>query len=174
MKIGDLESTSKGRYLLNTWLMPRMASILKTGEEVLFVGTDTNWDYKPFFWNPGKQCPYITIDIAERYKPDLVADIQNCPQIPDNKFSLVIMIGVHEFLDHIEQAYSEIHRILVPNGYLLIAFPGKGYYPDNRGVAFNDIQTILSHYRTLETYCVWEGNQEPNSVIVLAQKKGGE
>jgi len=171
MKVGDNKTTSRGRYFLNTYLVPRLANILQDGEQVLFIGTDTSWDYKPFFWNPAKQCPYYTIDKAEQYKPDMVGNIEDCPQVNDNAFSLVIMIGVYEFLDHTEKAFKECNRILTSNGYLLVAFPGKGYYNDNRGVTAKETYDILKDYRVLETYCIYEGKEEPNSICVLAQKK---
>ena len=171
MKVGDLESTTKGRFFLNTWLVPRLAGVLKSGDRVLFIGTDTSWDYKPFFWNPAKQCPYQTLDKNENYKPDLVGNIENCPQISTNFYSLIILIGVYEFLDHPDEAFKEIYRILVPGGYLMVAFPGKGYYNDNRGVTPQQTYDILKGYQVLETYCLYEGNKEPNSICVLAQKE---
>lgn len=171
MKVGDLEKTSHGRYVLNTWLVPRIATVLKNGEQVLFVGTDTSWDYKPFFWNPSKQCPYYTLDKAEHLKPDIVADIQNCPDVKDASFSLVIMIGVYEFLERPMDAFKEIDRVLIPEGYLLVAFPGKGYYNDNRGITPQQVWELLPNYRILEVYSIYEGNEEPNSICVLAQKK---
>jgi len=171
MQVGDLERTSKGRAFLNTWLMPRMANILTNGEEVLFIGTDTNWDYKPFFWNPAKQCLYTTLDKNSTFNPDITANIESCPQIEDNRFSMVIMIGVYEFLDKIPEAFKEIHRILKPNGYLVVAFPGKGYYPDHRGMAKDGVFEVLVDYTVLEEYFIYEGREEPNSVIVVASKK---
>ena len=170
MNVGDTEKTTKGRYFLNTWLVPRMAQILENGNEVLFIGTDTSWDYKPFFWNPAKQCPYFTLDISEQYKPDIVADIQNCPQVESERFNLVIAIGLYEFLDKKVEAFKEIHRILKPNGYLLIAFPGRGYYPDNRGILPEEIKTMLGELRELERYSIYEGKEEPTSICVLCQK----
>lgn len=170
MKVGDLEKTTKGRYFLNTWLMPRLANILQNGDKVLFVGTDTSWDYKPFFWNPSKACPYYTLDKSPNYNPDIVADIQKCPEVEDGSFSLVILIGVYEFLEKKAEAFSEIKRILDKNGYLMVAFPGRGYYNDHRGVTKEQPIEILKDFRILETYYLYEGNEEPNSVCVLCQK----
>ena len=170
MKVGDLEKTTKGRHFLNTYLLPRMAQILQNGDNVLFVGTDTSWDYKPFFWNPAKQCPYYTMDINESYKPDIVANIEDCSDVQDRFFTLVIMIGVYEFLNHPDKAFEECKRVLCDNGYLLVAFPGKGYYPDNRGVTKEQPFEILKDFRILESYYLYEGNEEPNSVCVLCQK----
>ena len=170
MECGDLEKTTKGRHFLNTWLVPRVANMLPNGNRVLFVGTETSWDYKSFFWSPAKQCPYETVDKAERFNPDIVADIQDCPSIPDETYGLVILIGVYEYLDKVEEAFSEIKRILTKDGLVLIAFTGKGYYPDNRGVSPTDVYSILHDYRVLETYNIYQKNEEPNSVCVLCQK----
>jgi SAM-dependent methyltransferase len=147
-----------------------MAQSLSNGNEVLFVGTDTAWDYKPFFWNPSKQCPYFTLDNNSNYNPDIVADIQKCPEVPDDKFSLILLIGVYEFLDHKAEAFAEIKRILCKDGFLLVALPGKGYYNDNRGVARSETLEVLKDFRVLETYFIYEGNEEPNSIICICQK----
>ena len=170
MRIGDLEKTSKGRYFLNTWMIPKCTTLLKNGQEVLFIGTDTEWDYKPFFWNPSKQCPYTTIDKNSTYNPDIVGNIENMPQIESGKYSLVIMIGIYEFLDKISEAFTECLRVLKPGGYLLVAFPGKGYYNDDRGISPNQVGEILKDYRVLETHYLYEGSKEPNSICVLCQK----
>lgn len=172
MKVGDIERTTKGRYFLNTWLVPRVVNLLNNGDEVLFVGIETNWNYKPFFWNPGKQCPYFTLDINEGLKPDIVCNIEDCRgKIASNRFSLVIMIGMYEFLDSPSKAFREIRRILKPNKYMLIALPGKGYYSDHRGVSLCDISSVIHQFRVLEMYCIYEGKEEPNSICVLCQKK---
>jgi len=170
VQVGDLERTTKGRYFLNTHLLPRMASILTNGDEVLFVGTDTSWDYKPFFWNPAKQCPYFTLDISADNQPDIVGNIEECPQLESDRFKLVILIGVYEFLKRPDKAFSEIRRLLKPGGYLLVALPGKGYFSDYRGIERKQAIDILKDYQVLETYYLWEGHEEPNSICVLCQK----
>jgi len=171
MKVGDLESTTQGRHYLNTWLIPRVAGLLKNGDRVLFVGTDTSWDYKPFFWNPGKQCLYETLDKNPSLGPDIVADIQECPQISDNIYTLVILIGMYEYLDKKKEAFQEINRMLVKDGYLLVAFPGKGHFSDHRGINPQETYDILKDFRILETYCIYQGREEPSSICVLCQKR---
>lgn len=170
MKVGDTKNTSNGRKFLNTWFVPRVVNLLEDGNEVLFVGTDTPWDYKPFFWNPAKQCIYTTMDINIAFKPDIVSSIEECPMVPDEKFSLVMYIGMWEFVHDNQKAFMEIKRILIPNGYFLIAFPGKGYRDENWAVEPNQVYDILKEFRILEQYYLYEGEIKPSSICVLAQK----
>jgi ubiquinone/menaquinone biosynthesis C-methylase UbiE len=49
-----------------------------------------------------------------------VADIQNLP-FQASSFHLVLVIGVTEWLQSLEQPLREIERVLIPGGYLVIA-----------------------------------------------------
>ena len=170
MKIGDLENTTAGRYKINTELMPRLAWMLKNGDEVLYIGTDSSWDYKTFFWNPGKQCPFTTIDSNPGLKCDIVGNIEEMPHVESGRFSAVIMIGIYEFLNHPDKAFEEIKRVLKPNGILFVAFPGKGYYNDNRGITPQGCFDLLYGMTPSEMHLLYEGKDVPNSIIVFAKK----
>lgn len=170
MKVGDTKRTTNGRKFLNTQLIPKIAGMLEDGNEVLFVGTDTAWDYKPFFWNPARQCVYITLDISSQYHPDIVSSIEECPMIPDGKFHLIMYIGMWENVHDNQKALKEMKRMLAQEGYLLVAFPGRGYRDENWAVEPNQVYDILSEFRVLEQYCLYEGEPKPSSICVLAQK----
>jgi SAM-dependent methyltransferase len=174
MKVGDLESTSKGRKLLNTYLVPHAASLLKNGDEVLYVGTDSIWDYKPFFWNPGKQCPFFTIEPRADLKPDFCTSMENASEkTGENRFSLVIHIGMWEYFHDKKKAMEETTKVLKEGGLLLFAFPGKGYgmTTDENLVSPEDVFTILKDYRIFETYYLYENGKDISSICVLAERK---
>ena len=171
MNLGDNSRTTAGRYKINKELMPRLATMLKDGDEVLYIGTNSTWDYKTFFWNPSKECPFLTIDISEQFSPDIVGNIEEMPHVESGRFSAVIMIGIYEFLNHPEKAFEEIKRVLRPGGILFVAFPGKGYYNDNRGVTPQESLDLLYGMIPSEMHLLYEGKEVPNSIIVFARKK---
>ena len=88
MKIGDIARTSEGRLFINQKILPRLASELKEGDNVLFVGIDCAWDYKTLFFNPAVLTNFETMDIKSDFKPDIVGDIVVIPkgQIKDVPF----------------------------------------------------------------------------------------
>jgi len=172
MKIGDIRSTTEGRRLINTILLPRLAEGLAEGDTVLFVGTETNWDYKPLFFNPKLLCDYKTLDIAERFNPDIVGSIEECPMIPDSSQNLVVLIGVYEFVNRKTEMFKEIARILKPEGRALLSLPGIGYYksPDNAVEPWEVFEKIKPLFAK-EMYIIGErADARPTSVHVVASK----
>ncbi len=153
-------------------LIPRLASRLKEGDSVLFVGTETNWDYKPFFFNPSLLCEYKTLDIAERFNPDIVGSIEECPMIPDNSQNFVILIGVYEFVNRKADMFKEIARILKPEGFALLSLPGLGYYksPNNAVEPWEVFEKIKPLFAK-EMYIVGErAEARPTSIHIVATK----
>lgn len=173
MKIDDNNKSSEGRVFINRELLPKLASTLKDGDRVLFVGTDSTWDYKSLFFNPSLLCEFITMDIAERFNPDIVGDISNCPQIEDNIFNLVILVGVYEYVVNKEGMFKEINRILKPDGKALLSIPGRGYYPEEKNSiepweAWDKVKPLLIK----EVYVVGERNGlRPSSVHLIVNKQ---
>lgn len=172
MKVTDLDHTTRGRFFINTKLLPQLASELKNGDKVLFVGTDTGWDYKSLFFNPSKLCTFETLDLKEG---DIVGDISECPQIVSQTYNLVVLIGVYEFVnnDRKPKMFEEIDRILAPGGKALLSLPGQGYYesPDNH-VKPHEIWEKISPLKVESLYVI-EDNAEraPSSIHVIAIKK---
>lgn len=164
-----------GRTFLNTKLLPRLADELGDSSRVLFVGVHKRWDYKPLFHNPKNLCRFETLDKlpggGDQPVPDYHMSIENCEGIKDNTFDLIVMIGVYEFLDHKEDAFSEINRILKPGGRAMISVPGKGYYPDNnRALDPWDAWWKMKPLRILEMYITFERAEAPTAIHVLAEK----
>ena len=172
MKVGDIHSTSEGRKFINTVLIPRLTERLVEGDSVLFVGTETNWDYKPFFFNPSLLCDYKTLDISERFNPDIVGSIEECPLIPDNSINFLVLIGVYEFVNRKAEMFKEIFRILKPNGFALLSLPGIGYYksPDNAVEPWEVFEKIKPLFAK-EVYIIGErSDARPTSIHVVATK----
>jgi SAM-dependent methyltransferase len=173
MKIGDLEQTSRGRHFLNTYLVPRTALILENGSRVLFVGTDTPWDYKPFFWNPSKQCEYITMEPVETLPADIHCRLEQADtKIKEGTMDLVILIGMWEYFENKQDALNQVLKMLKPNGYVVIAFPGVGYgmVKGADQVEPTEIWEILKDFQILESYYLREDGKNISSICVLAQK----
>lgn len=123
---------SPARNHLNTKIIPNFAQIVKG--KTLFVGVDSKWDYRTLFQE------YVTLDIDPGKKPDIVGDIVSCPQIQDNSFDAVILIGVYEYVAEKERMFSEIWRILKPGGKVLASLPAKMYYQeDHKHFDFKDM-----------------------------------
>lgn len=172
MKISDLNSTTRGRFFINTKLLPYLASHLKNESKVLFVGTDTGWDYKSLFFNPSKLCEFVTLDLKDG---DIVGDISECPQIEDASFGLVVLIGVYEFVNNDRKPlmFKEIDRILKPGGKAMLSLPGQGYYesPDNH-VKPHEVFDKIKPLKVEELYIIEDNNERPpSSIHVIAIKE---
>lgn len=173
MKIGDIAGTSEGRKWLHLELFPRLVKKLKEGDRVLFVGTDSSWDYKNFFWNPGLLCDFKTMDINESLKPDIVSSIEECPMIETDSCDFVILIGVYEFVNRKADMFKEISRILKPEGFALLSLPGRGYYPnENNSLEPWDVFDKIKPLLVKEMYVVGEkpGGARPTSMHIIATK----
>jgi ubiquinone/menaquinone biosynthesis C-methylase UbiE len=83
-----------------------------------------------------------TMDIKKNViEPDIYGDIQYCPEIPDETYNGVIMVGIWELLKEPQYALFEIMRILKKDGKLLFGFPPRTlekfeviYYKSNEPV----------------------------------------
>ncbi|MFC1488417.1 class I SAM-dependent methyltransferase [Thermodesulfobacteriota bacterium] len=63
------------------------------------------------------------IDICKKYGCNAeIGDVYNLP-LPSNSVDFVLFMEVIEHLKHPETAAQEIHRVLAPNGRLVIVFP---------------------------------------------------
>ena len=172
MKIGDIAGTSEGRKWLHMELFPRLVTRLEEGDSVLFVGTDSSWDYKPLFFNPSLLCDFKTMDKNPNLLPDIVGSIEGCDELKDDSFNLVILIGVYEFVERKEAMFAEINRILKPEGVALISLPGRGYYPSpNNSVEPWEVFDRIKPLLVKELYIIGESKERrPTSVNLIAQK----
>lgn len=170
----DFNNVSKGRIFLNKELLPKWAYRCPDGSDVLFVGVHKYWNYQPYWDNPGKLCNYYTMDThpgsGDQPSPDYNMSIESCDSLASDRFQQIIMIGVFEYLDHFDQAVKQIHRMLKTGGVFILAATGKGEYPDNRGMDKQEVYDRVKPLRILEHYDIYEGKDEPNSVVVVAEK----
>ncbi len=67
-------------------------------------------------------CTYITADIVPGIA-DYAADMTNLHQFGDGSFDYVIANHVLEHIQDEAKAFSELKRVLKPNGKLIISFP---------------------------------------------------
>jgi SAM-dependent methyltransferase len=54
----------------------------------------------------------------------IVADLGDCPQIPDDSFDCIILTQTLHYVFDMSAAVAELHRILSPGGRLLCTVPG--------------------------------------------------
>lgn len=138
---------NKFRYFVNYFLNSRMEKVenlLKginlTGKEVLDVGCGGG-QYMEYFLH--KNAKITGIDYSEKmiemarvylegskkdnkkFKVSLIkANAEDLP-FRNNKFDLVVSIGLLEYLSKPEKALLEIHRVLKKGGYALLSFSKK-------------------------------------------------
>lgn len=92
---------------------------------VLNVGSKRDKrNYKRFF---PKLFRYRNLDIVEYPEVDVIADIQNMPQVPSNSEDCIIAIWMIYQVPNVISALKELNRVLKPNGVLLITFAGPGH-----------------------------------------------
>jgi len=96
------------------------------GWKVLEIGIDGDpkpgGNYKYF----GKGNYYKTLDILERVKPDIIADICDT-KLPKEEWDLIILSQTLEHIFDFRAAIKECYRLLKLGGFLIIDCPF--YYP---------------------------------------------
>ena len=58
----------------------------------------------------------------------IIADITNCPQVPDNSFDVIVSLSVLEHVTRIHDACREITRLLKPGGITAHAVPFSYFF----------------------------------------------
>lgn len=165
----DKPKDSKGRIALNQYIVPRFASFFKSMDRIINIGKHRYWDYKPFFNNPKLLCYYENLDSDSKEGSEIVADIQQCPQIESESINGIMMIGVYESLERPKDAFSEMHRIIKPGGKIMIAFPGVGYQYGN--ITMMSWVNDLELFRIDESYFYYDNDKDVSSICVIATKR---
>lgn len=92
---------------------------------------------------------YKTMDILERVKPDIVADICDSG-LPDNEWDLIIFSQTLEHVFDFKKALKECHRLLKPGGFLIVDCPfmwkyhGQYDYDDYWRISHKALQILLN------------------------------
>ncbi len=71
---------------------------------------------------------YDIMDIVSRPDITILADIQNCPEIANNTYDVIVCTQVLEHIANPFKAVIELHRILKPGGKLLLSVPAAFPY----------------------------------------------
>ncbi|MCG8352919.1 MAG: class I SAM-dependent methyltransferase [Chloroflexales bacterium] len=70
---------------------------------------------------------YDIMDVIEREDVTIRADIQDCPEIADDTYDVIVCTQVLEHIPNPFKAVAELQRILKPGGRLLLTVPSS--YP---------------------------------------------
>lgn len=110
---------SLDRYRWTWYVILNFTDILSTECKVLHIAPEPQIAKKIKMINPN--CTYITGDLAEG-RSDYVMDITSLP-VENNTFDYVIINHVLEHISDENSAFSEIKRVLKPNGKFLFSIP---------------------------------------------------
>jgi len=178
------KTITPGREFLNRKKMPEFARTFKSGDRILEIGTHIFWDYSSLFNNVERLCKFETLEKDSNLNPTYTADIQECPEIPSDRFDGIYMIGVYEFLDYTQEMADEIYRMLKPDGRALIVYPGyqdgQGFGQGGHGTNLcsggecckshrKPILEIMGKYKILDISFAYEGNKH-SMIAVHGQK----
>jgi SAM-dependent methyltransferase len=138
------------------------------------LDTCAGWEpnfYQPLF--PGKR--YIKQDMRDFDPPciDIICDIVNMKPIPSESIGLVLNLESLEHLPYPQKAIDEIHRVLRPNGLLILTtvmhFKIHRAPKDYWRFTPDGIELLLNRFKILD--CTLEGNlKRPKGIWVTAQK----
>jgi SAM-dependent methyltransferase len=135
------------------------------------AGWEPNY-YQPLF--PGKR--YIKQDMQDFDPPciDMVCDVTDMNPIPDESIGLVLNCESLEHIQHPQKAIDEIHRVLRPNGLLILTtvmhFKIHRTPKDYWRFAPDGIELLLNRFKILD--CALEGNlKRPKGIWVTAQNR---
>jgi len=118
------------------------------GWKVMEIGIDGDpkpgGNYKYF----GVGNDYKTLDILEKVKPDIVADICDT-KLPEKEWDLIILSQTLEHIFDFKAAIKECHRLLKPGGFLIIDCPfiypyhGTNGYDDYWRISHTAMKRLL-------------------------------
>jgi SAM-dependent methyltransferase len=138
------------------------------------LDTCAGWEpnfYQPLF--PGKR--YIKQDMQDFDPPciDLICDVANMEPISSESIGLVLNLESLEHLPYPQKAIDEIHRVLRPDGLLILTtvmhFKIHRTPKDYWRFTPDGIELLLSRFKILD--CALEGDlKRPKGIWVTAQK----
>jgi SAM-dependent methyltransferase len=138
------------------------------------LDTCAGWEpnfYQPLF--PGKQ--YIKQDMRNFDPPciDIICDIGDMKAVSDESIGLVLNLESLEHLPYPQKAIDEIHRVLRPNGLLILTtvmhFKIHQAPRDYWRFTPDGMELLLNRFKILD--CTLEGSlKRPKGIWVTAQK----
>jgi SAM-dependent methyltransferase len=138
------------------------------------LDTCAGWEpnfYQPLF--PGKK--YIKQDMQDFDPPciDLICDVADMKPISSESIGLVLNLESLEHLPYPQKAIDEIHRVLRPNGLLILTtvmhFKIHRTPKDYWRFTPDGIELLLSRFKIED--CTLEGDlKRPKGIWVTAQK----
>jgi SAM-dependent methyltransferase len=138
------------------------------------LDTCAGWEpnfYQPLF--PGKR--YIKQDMQDFDPPciDLICDVANMEPISSESIGLVLNLESLEHLPYPQKAIDEIHRVLRPDGLLILTtvmhFKIHRAPKDYWRFTPDGIELLLSRFKILD--CALEGDlKRPKGIWVTTQK----
>jgi len=142
------------------------------------LDTCAGWEpnfYQPLF--PGKK--YIKQDMRDFDPPciEVICDIADMKPIADESIGLVLNLESLEHLPYPQRAIDEIHRVLRPNGLLILTtvmhFKIHRAPKDYWRFTPDGMELLLSRFKILD--CTLEGDlKRPKGIWVTAQKTSHE
>ncbi len=109
----------------------------------------------------------------------VVADITNCPHIPDASFDAIFSISVLEHVTHIHDAGREITRLLRPGGITMHAVPFSYFFHgapvDYWRVTTTALQSIFEELETIDCFFYSDNRRRNNlgSAVNPVDQDGG-
>ncbi len=134
------------------------------------AGWEPNY-YQPLF--PGKR--YLKQDMQDFDPPciDILCDITDMEPIPDESIGLVLNLESLEHIAHPQKAIDEIHRVLKPEGLLILTtvmhFKIHHAPKDYWRFTPEGIELLLGKFKILD--CTLEGDlKRPKGIWTTARK----
>jgi len=93
----------------------------------------------------------VNLDIDQRFKPDIVHDLEQPLPFKDNTFQVIQAYHVLEHIHNLKQLMAELWRVLKPSGLLRIKVPPRDHavaYQDPTHVRYFDLDTFDYFTRT--------------------------
>ena len=133
--ICNFESSSFELLQNNDLLCPKCGSLARDRRlwQILnekFIKSNINvLDFSPSRtlyrnWKKEVDLKYISSDLSDNFIADVAYDITNIPQEKD-QFDLIVCYHILEHVIYDAKAMSELHRVLKPNGTIILQTPFK-------------------------------------------------
>lgn len=138
----------------------------------LEVHEDMEVDYvKDLFPQEGLQ--YVGCDMREGPGVDSVQNLHGL-DIPDNTVGTIVCLDTMEHVEFPRKAMSEMHRVLKPNGVLIMSsvfeFPIHGYPNDYWRFTPNAFRSLMKDFAECRVYSYGKSEKRPLIVIGVGFK----